>query len=267
LSFGVGDTSYEFMEITTKIGCPVNCLDYCPQEVTTSRYSGKRTLSIKDWEIMLNRIPKTLPLVFSGFCEPFANDKLVDLVDMAHKAGHPISIFTTLYNASRIDVEKLVKYQFLVFCLHLPDGKAMKIPLSQEYKDNVFTVLYNVRNVSFCIMNDRFKSLNRENITRGISIKPKRFRFCYKFDNPQFTLLPNGDVSLCCMDFGLSNILGNLLTENYVDVKRRFLARKRTTFKLCSQCSYNLSPLRALVDSVNRQNEKHFHLFQSSVRS
>jgi len=28
-------------------------------------------------------------------------------------------------------------------------------------------------------------------------------------------LLPNGDVSLCCMDYGLQNILGNLLKCNY----------------------------------------------------
>ena len=28
-------------------------------------------------------------------------------------------------------------------------------------------------------------------------------------------LLPNGDVSLCCMDYGLHNILGNLLESDY----------------------------------------------------
>jgi len=262
LSTGVGDTSYEFLEITTKIGCPVNCLKYCPQEVTASRYSGKRTLQIDDWEIMLNHIPKKLPLVFSGFCEPFANNKVVDLIDMAYEAGHPLGIFTTLYQASCADIERLVKYPFLAFTLHLPDGEAMKIPLSQEYKDNVFTVLCNVRNVSFCLMNDLFKSLNRERVTRGILVKRKRFRFCAKLNQPQFNLLPNGDVSLCCMDFGLSQILGNLLTESYVDVKQRFLSRKRT-FELCSQCSYNISPLRALYESVRRQAENHFPLSPS----
>jgi len=256
LSTGVGNTTYEFLEITTKIGCPVNCLKYCPQEVTTRRYSGKRMLSIDDWEIILSHVPKKLLISFSGLCEPFANDKAIDLIDMAYKAGHPINIFTSLYGASRIDVEKLVKYQFREFCLHLPDGNVMKIPPSQDYKDNVFTVLCNVGNVSFAIMNDRFKSLNRENVARGISLqKPKHFRFCYKFVSPQFNLLPNGDVNLCCMDFGLEHILGNLLTENYVDVKRRFLARKRS-FELCSQCAYNVSPLRALADSVYRRAEK-----------
>jgi hypothetical protein len=33
-------------------------------------------------------------------------------------------------------------------------------------------------------------------------------------------LLPNGDVSVCCMDFGLKNIVGNLLTDSYADLFR-----------------------------------------------
>jgi hypothetical protein len=70
-------------------------------------------------------------------------------------------------------VEKLIKYPFLIFCLHLSDGKAMKIPLSSEYKDNVFTVLQSVRNVSFSIMNDLFEENNRQNIARGVYINVK----------------------------------------------------------------------------------------------
>lgn len=256
--------NYEYLEVTTKIGCPVNCLKYCPQEVTVKKYSGKRMLSIDDWTIILNHLPKKLPLLFSGFCEPFANKNALDLINMAHKNGHPIGIFTTLYQATRRDVEKLVKYPFLVFTLHLPDGGAMKIPLSQEYKDNVFTVIYNVKNVSFCIMNDLFKTINRENVTRGASLKRKRFRFCYKLDNPQFNVLPNGDVSLCCMDFGLSHILGNLVTENYTDIKQRFLAHKKT-FELCSKCYYNVPPLRFLYNSVRRQVGNHFNLPSSGT--
>jgi hypothetical protein len=254
--------NYEYLEITTKIGCPVNCQKYCPQEVTINKYSGKRSLSIDDWKIILGHIPNRLPLFFSGFCEPFANNRLLDFIEMSQKTGHPIGIYTTLYQASRVDVEKLIKYPFLEFCLHLPDGNVMKLPPFEDYKDNVFTVLCNVRNVSFSIMNDLFKSLNRENLTRGALMKRKRLKFCHKLDHPQFVLLPNGDVTLCCMDFGLSYILGNLLTENYVDIKQSFLARKKT-FDLCSQCKINVSPFKILVDSVKRQAENHFYLSPS----
>ena len=31
-------------------------------------------------------------------------------------------------------------------------------------------------------------------------------------------LLPNGDMSLCCMDYGLKHIHGNLLTQSYDEI-------------------------------------------------
>jgi hypothetical protein len=248
----------EYLEIATEIGCPVNCLKYCPQEVLTSKYFGEKTLSLDNWGIVLGHIPKKLPLVFSGFCEPFANTRVIDLIEMAYKAGHPLGIFTTLYQASHNDVEKLVKYPYLEFWLHLPDGEAMKVPLSQEYKDNVFTVLQNVRNLHLVIMNDLFVSNNRENATRGLYTKRKPVTYCSKLKHPQFVLLPNGDMSLCSNDFGLWHILGNLLIESYEDVRRRFLEHKRA-FKLCSLCSNN-SILKALAEFTEDKTKKYlFH--------
>jgi hypothetical protein len=34
----------------------------------------------------------------------------------------------------------------------------------------------------------------------------------------QNVLFPNGDVGLCCMDFGMKHIIGNLLTSDYYDL-------------------------------------------------
>ena len=243
---------YEYLEITTQIGCPVNCLKYCPQEVTVGKYSGKRRLTITDWEIVLSHVPPALPIYFSGFCEPFANPNTIDFIKMAHNAGHPVGMYTTLYQASREAVERLVKYQFMTFCLHLPDGEAMKIPLSQDYQDNVFTVLQNVKNVHFSIMNDLFVSMNRENITRGSSVKKKIFKFCVKLNHPQLNLLPNGNVSLCCMDFGLSHTLGNLYTEDYLTIRKRFWSQRKK-FELCKTCYYNNSPLKVMADYANNK--------------
>jgi organic radical activating enzyme len=251
---------YEFLEITTQIGCPVNCLKHCPQEVTVGKYSGKRRLTIVDWEVVLSHIPQELPIYFSGLCEPFANPNTIDFIEMAHKAGHPVGIYTTLYQASREAVERLVKYQFLTFCLHLPDGEAMKIPLSQDYKDNVFTVIQNVKNVHFSIMNNLFVSMNRENITRGFSGKKKFFKLCVKLNHPQFNLLPNGNVSLCGNDFGLSHTLGNLYTEDYETVRKRFWSNRKK-FELCSTCFYNNSPLKVVANYAHdKARTRLFHL-------
>ena len=236
----------EYLEVTSRVGCPVNCLKYCPQKVTADKYSGNKELSISDWKIMLDHLPNELPIFFSGFSEPCANRHLIDLIDMAYKKGHPLGVFTTLYQATREDVDKLVKYPFLSFCLHLPDGNVMKIPITQEYKDNVFTVLQNVKNTSLSIMNDLFVDNNRENMTKGIQTKTKRFRNCLKLDYPQFSLFPNGNVNICCLDFQMTETIGNLLTENYADIKQRFL-KNRKKYALCSHCHYNISPQKALA--------------------
>jgi len=165
---------------------------------------------------------------------------------MAHRTGHPLLIYTTLYQATHDDIEKLVEYPYLIFCLHLPDGEVLKFPLTRDYKDNVFTVLQKVKNVQFVTMNELFTSNNRENVTRGNSVNKKFFKFCQKLKYPQFNLLPNGDVYLCGMDFGLSHPIGNLFIEDYETLRQRFFSRRKT-FQLCSICSYNKPPLVALA--------------------
>jgi hypothetical protein len=51
-------------------------------------------------------------------------------------------------------------------------------------------------------------------------------------------LLPNGDVSLCCMDYNLEEILGNLYTQEYDDI----MPKKNTTYDMCSRCENGIIP-------------------------
>jgi hypothetical protein len=51
-------------------------------------------------------------------------------------------------------------------------------------------------------------------------------------------LLPNGDVSLCCMDYQLTHILGNLFVQSYDDV----VPRHKACFPLCRSCENGVSP-------------------------
>lgn len=59
-------------------------------------------------------------------------------------------------------------------------------------------------------------------------------------------VLPNGDVSLCCMDYSLEHVIGNILTSNYWDIfsspklqKLRTLNQKPEFSResLCKSCS------------------------------
>ena len=51
-------------------------------------------------------------------------------------------------------------------------------------------------------------------------------------------MLPNGDVSLCCMDYGLEHILGNLIEQDYEDV----IPYDNTCFNLCRFCENAKKP-------------------------
>jgi hypothetical protein len=65
-------------------------------------------------------------------------------------------------------------------------------------------------------------------------------------------LLPNGDVSLCCMDYGLDHILGNLLEQEYNDI----LPEPYSCFKLCRFCENGISPESDFV----KEEKKNYNL-------
>ncbi len=231
------------IEITTKIGCPVKCLKYCPQEVLVKKYGANtRLLDPRDFAKILSKIPPYVEIIFSGFCEPFANPKCMEMIETTFKNGYTVSLYTTLIGASKNDVARLVNFRFRNFCLHLPDGEVMAAPADPDYKHNVSTVLQKVKNVTTVAMTRQFKSNNRENVAREIDRTSRSFVFCFKFANPSPVLLPNGDVYLCCNDFGLRHKIGNLLEHDssYAKVVNR-IKTGRGRFELCNYCSNNTS--------------------------
>ncbi len=225
----------EFVEITTHIGCPINCAKYCPQEITVKNYGeNNRSLTVDNFKIALNNLPDNLPVVFSGFCEPFANKDAIKFIRYSIEKKHPVVVNTTLVGASDQDIDELASYKYAEFCLHLPDGEHAHIQITEKYKEHVFTVIQKVHNVTFDIMNDNFASNNRENYCRGIyREKNLFFRICPKWEKPGFTMLPNGNLYLCCMDFGLRHRIGNLFTERYEIVKQNY----KPWYDLCKRCN------------------------------
>jgi len=64
-------------------------------------------------------------------------------------------------------------------------------------------------------------------------------------------LLPNGDVVLCCMDYSLKHIIGNLIKQNYAEIfnSKEFLmiveTNENSGFSKCSICKScdNITPI------------------------
>jgi hypothetical protein len=241
------------LEITTNIGCPVNCRNYCPQDILLSHYEGPRLLSFDKFKEYLKTVPKSVEIIFSGFSEPFGNPDAINMMEYASR-NYRISLFSTLMGASEDAVKRLSRLRYTRFCIHVPDGVNCKIPLTAEYTRNFFYALEHVRNAYLMIMNQNFHSNNRENVVRGDLPKPKQIRYCDLPYYPDFILLPNGNLQLCCMDFGLNHIVGSLEKNSYDSIRRDFFKRNKK-FNLCRYCSWNISYLGGLLHVTARSGE------------
>jgi hypothetical protein len=78
----------------------------------------------------------------------------------------------------------------------------------------------------------------------GRRVGPLRCRPSPNFDHP--ICLPNGDVVVCCQDFGLDHVLGNLVRQSWADIAGGpAVVRLRELMKsgecLCRRCEYSES--------------------------
>ena len=209
----------EFLEITTKIGCSVNCLKYCPQEVLLSKYDGPRAMSLDAFKEIIRTVPKTVEITFSGFCEPFLNPDTAEMIVHAYEEGHGVQLFTTLVGCTYDDYERIKNVEFSRILLHLPDANGVaKIPITREYCEllPIFLKRWQCQTVA---MNERFPTNRREDHARtGLPFKPYPIS-CDKLCERQHVVLPNGNVYQCCYDFGLNDPVGNLLEDSYQHLK------------------------------------------------
>ena len=255
-----GEERYEFfknpmMEITTKIGCEVNC-KYCPQEVFLKKYFETRCedkmMSFETFKTCIDKMPKNVLIEFAGFTEPFFNPECVDMILYAYGRGHKVSLFTTLRGVNKEILEKILDVQFEEFVLHVPDEEGYSvIPITEEYLkliDKLVTVKKangeefvdyissqgtipeivkehlgnNVR--IFTMLTDRAGNLSDEVLYSKKNLRG-RIRCELSSTINHNILLPDGRVTICSQDFGLKHVLGNLLESTYDEVVNGNVAR------------------------------------------
>jgi hypothetical protein len=173
------------------------------------------------------------------------------------------------------------------FVFHLPDNELLaKHPITNQYIELV-EYLGSIRNElsNFSLMTmgtvhesiaHVFSDINIDssdmwsragNLTREAILKPELLNLQNKYKSIYHgevkmtcncherlyhnVLLPNGDVSLCCMDYGLEQILGNLFTQEYRDI----VPKPFSCFKLCQFCENGVKP-----DSPHFEDEKNSFL-------
>jgi len=233
------------MEITTRIGCKNNCA-YCPQAKLIKAYQkrgGDFIMSLETFKKCIDKLPQGVVIEFSGMSEPWLNPDCTEMILYAHNKGHRIRVFTTLIGLDLDNFEKIRHIPFENFWIHLPcDGDSENINVNDAYLE-VLLEVYNFLeenkdkiNVSYHIRgagpHPKIKELlgnkiekraigSRANNLDEDIVKNSKKRLgkigCKRYFQ-QNVLLPNGDVILCCMDYGMEHILGNLLHQNYYDI-------------------------------------------------
>ena len=137
-------TNMAKMEISTNVACKVQC-DFCPQELHIKEYSTKNKLnnisygqptqmSFDTFKKCLSKIPKSVPIVFSGYTEPFLNPNCSKMIVHAHEKGHTVQVDSTLVGMKEEDVKLIENIPFRVFFLHFADSSNhAKIAVNTHY--------------------------------------------------------------------------------------------------------------------------------------
>lgn len=242
----------EFVIVTTAIGCPINCIEYCPQEVWKKIYKGNRSLSLENFKVLLSQIPKNVAINFAGLSEPFTNPDCTNMIIYAHQQGYKIVLYSTFLGATLEDIDRIKKIPFIRVMVHLPDGKQF-IAKNPKHWEVLMYAIQNIRTCEFITMNALFETCGYENYARGMRGKPRRVQYCQRLKIPQTMLLPNGDLLTCCQDCLFEGNLGNLFKENY-----NTLVAKITKFERCKYCEANISWAKAIIRKMFKGVRKFF---------
>ena len=202
-----------WIEITTQLPCTNYC-SYCPQQLLMKQYKGERVLTLENFKKILTNIDKDVLIDFAGFCEPFLNPDCGKMMLEAHNQGYKVECWSTLAGLTP-ETEELIK----------------DIPFTQFVHHDI-----SIGKFDYPFITTRTEVKNPT--SRAGNLQDVKFS-TYKIDtgrcnrSPDFTvnvMLPNGDVVLCCNDYGLTTDLGNLFITNYRDLKRE------QKYCLCKYC-------------------------------
>ena len=232
--------------ITTHIGCRNMC-NYCPQNKVIKAYTGKNKIKVMSFDIFkkcIDKLPIGTNINFAGFVEPCLNPEYIKMILYANKLGIKIQLLTTIVGMTIHDIDLIENIPFIRFLVHLPDNeKQTKIRVNKQFIQVVKRLITSKINVEwkfhrsplgnedvhpllkiiFTEANLYDEIIETELKTRAgnIEIEGKSFvtkitgniSGCHLLYVNQ--LLPNGDVVICCMDWQLKYVLGNLLESDY----------------------------------------------------
>jgi len=267
----------EFTTSIPKKGCVVDCA-FCPQRILERSYiDEERYLTLDNFKRAVDKLPQNVRVTFAGFTEPWLNKDCSDMLLYAHEKGHPISVFTTGIGMKVEDVYKIKNIPYHLgpnggFVLHLPDNeRRAKHPITKNYIEvleafkEVYYEIQGFYTMAMGSVHNDVKHLFPEavvptfwsrsgNLIKEATLKPELlnlqhdYRSVYHGEEPRTCgcdehlyhniMLPNGDVSLCCMDYSLKFIIGNLFEQSY----EKIVPKPQSCFDMCRFCENGVIP-------------------------
>ncbi len=240
------------MEITTVIGCSVNC-KYCPQKLLTMQYwkddkQRTREMSLYTFKCCLEKLPLNTQIYFAGMSEAFLNRDCIKMIEYAVDRGYQVGVYTTCVGLSRVECRRLINMPLKSFILHVPDEhNYAHIPITDEYW-NVVNMLLDATKKDGTLFIDsgscqgvplkEFMNVNNGRIriesylhdrAGNLMSKNENMDSCGYIDGEIYCyhsrdrldhniLLPDGTVLLCCMDYGMKHPIGNLMENTYEEI-------------------------------------------------
>jgi len=260
------------IEFTMQVGCSVGC-EFCPQSTFVKNYKSHiKRFTLENFEKALKNIENsTIKVIkFSGFSEPLENSAIYDCIILAHKKGYNVELITTLKNFSKDSFEKIKDLPIKCHISIQPPFANNRKGLSDAEAWGNFEQLLSLKPTCELVIGcldynlslEQKKALkaieNKFNITITYEKYTTRSGYLSKTDftykhkklvckhNMGAIVLPNGDLALCCMDFGLKHIIGNIFEQHYNDILNGSALRdildimlgKKDGDILCHSCEY-----------------------------
>ena len=236
------------LEVTSRVGCSMNCR-YCPQDLFIRKYNEhKRPLemSFDTLKKCIDKTPNNLVVDFAGYAEPFLNPAVIDMMEYCRDIGRDMRLYTTMRGLTADIFERVKAIPFLSVVLHLPDkNNYANIPVTSDYyvmlekfltarkangspfvdranaqcepNPDVLKAVHGRTRISWDTIMDWAGNIEDAPILSSPVKYGKIFCEVSAGLNHNI-LLPDGSVTLCCMDWGMRHVLGNLLNDNYDDI-------------------------------------------------
>lgn len=250
-----------FLEISTTVGCGMSC-SYCPQATIAKAYSGPRLMSFEIFAAALANCPAGITVSFAGYAEPYLNRECSAMIAHAAAGGHPVLVYTTGVGMNDADVELLIRIQPQILMLHLPDNdNDMKVggAVNAEYLLRMRRLSQHVESFqAVCYGNMHHLLIEFSRYLKGYGLHSRAGNVVQLAQVPKMSgplkcrvapgldenvLLPDGRLALCCQDWNLRHMIGDLTkqTRNEIHGGSAMAEVKRLMHDggaLCQTCEF-----------------------------